>query len=159
MDYLWNNRDLLNKDGDLCVGGWFNSSETNQDGDDKVYFDLSVRFEDPKKAYRFARQNGQLGMFDLKNGKTIQTLTPEQRSRWEKRRGERQNETGWGTKSAAELCKAWLNYNTAGRRKRSHRVDRAGEWKAGIGRTTTTTLAAGHSDVRAAVQWESEFFG
>ena len=48
-----------------CLGTWFNPK------DNQVYIDVSIPFEDKEKALKFASDNNQSAIYDVKNNETI----------------------------------------------------------------------------------------
>jgi 8-oxo-dGTP pyrophosphatase MutT (NUDIX family)/GNAT superfamily N-acetyltransferase/proteasome lid subunit RPN8/RPN11 len=82
--YMIEKSSIYSTDERIHIGAWFNKkTDENPNGDDKVYLDLSMVIDDRDEAVKFAKENGQLGIFDLKNFQTIETLTPDERKKWE----------------------------------------------------------------------------
>lgn len=50
------------------IGGWLDTTDSNINN---FYMDISVNIQDKNKAIKVARENGQLAIFDVKNGETI----------------------------------------------------------------------------------------
>ena len=81
VGYIADNWETISSRDDVHVGAWFNKkSAESPNGDDKVYLDLSVVLDSQKEATALAKENGQLGIYDLANGSTIETMTPEERN-------------------------------------------------------------------------------
>ena len=86
--YMQENAELLRGDQRVHVGAWHNKKTSdNPNGDDKVYLDLSMVIDDRDEAMSLAKENGQLGLFDLENFQTVETMTPDERRQWEDERG------------------------------------------------------------------------
>ena len=85
VEYMQDNLKAFEGDDKVHFGGWFNKkSESNPNGDDKIYLDMSMVFDSQEEAIEMAKSKGQLGIFDLAKGETIETMTPEERAEWEK---------------------------------------------------------------------------
>lgn len=50
------------------IGGWLDTTDTNVNN---FYMDISINIQDKEQALKVARENGQLAIFDIKNGETI----------------------------------------------------------------------------------------
>lgn len=94
-EYIVEAAKLAETNPGLHVGAWWNSKEFgNSSGDERVYLDMSIVVDSMEEARSLARSHGQLGMYDLSKGETIQTMTADERSQWER-------ENAKVTKSAA----------------------------------------------------------
>lgn len=88
FDYMESNAADFDADDRIHFGAWFNEkNEGNPDGDDQVYLDMSMVIEDRDEAIKMAKQYGQLGIYDLEAGETVQTMTPDERAAWEASQG------------------------------------------------------------------------
>ncbi len=81
MQWLVANRSAFN-DPRAHAGAWLNQE------DGKVYLDVATVYDSEEQAAKSAMDNGQLGIFDLASGKTITTMSAEQRKQWEKDRAD-----------------------------------------------------------------------
>ena len=79
IDWLIANRDALGEpNAHAHAGAWRNPE------DGMVYLDVASIYDSEQDAAMSAMENGQLGIFDLAAGKTITTMSAEQRKQWEK---------------------------------------------------------------------------
>ena len=82
--FMRQNQDKFAEDDRIHFGAWYNEkTESNPNGDNQVYLDLSMVIEDQADAEKQAKELGQLGIYDLESGSTIETMTPDERKKWE----------------------------------------------------------------------------
>ncbi len=82
--FMRQNQDKFAEDDRIHFGAWYNEkTESNPNGDNQVYLDLSMVIEDQADAEKQAKELGQLGIYDLASGSTIETMTPDERKKWE----------------------------------------------------------------------------
>ena len=82
--FMRQNQDKFAEDDRIHFGAWYNEkTESNPNGDNQVYLDLSMVIEDQADAEEQAKELGQLGIYDLASGTTIETMTPDERKKWE----------------------------------------------------------------------------
>jgi len=86
LRYMTKHRELFENDDRVHFGGWDNAKKYDPtEGDDFVYLDTSIVIDDREEAVEFARERGQLKIYDLGAGEEIVTLTQEERRDWERK--------------------------------------------------------------------------